>query len=164
MKRVKCLLKRVLIILAVIFAWNITYAQIENTPPEVDSFSVHGNYSIGEAFYGDEEGKEDSLKNEKICPYIIEIMTGRTEPSIQLKAFVYADSTADFVQLEVIKDWYKNLKYDLRDVDGRSIFSAKIQENKTRIDFSNFLGSCYFLVVSDEANVTIKTFKIVKNI
>ena len=163
MENSKILMKRLLILLAVIFVWDMMYAQKKNNITKVDSYSVHGNYSIGQTFYGDEKDSDDSLNSDKICPYLIEIMTGRTEPSINLKAFVFSDSTADYVQLEVIEGWYKNLQYDLRNADGRSIISEEVKLNKTKIDFSKLPCSCYFLVVTD-AEATIKTFKIVKTI
>ena len=146
-----------------IFVWEMMYAQQKKDSARVDSFSVQGDYSIGKAFYSDGVSNEGSLGDEKKWPYQIEIMTGRLETGIQLKAFIHTDSTFEYVQLEIKKDLNQNLHYDLRDVDGRTILKEEITKDKTKIDFSKRPCSSYFLVICDN-KATVKTFKIVKAI
>jgi len=82
-----------------------------------------------------------------------------TETGYILKA--YPNPTQNIVNISMISDKSTKLNLKVLDLQGKTIFTLKTENNLEQIDFSNFSSGIYFLNISDNKQI-IKTFKIIK--
>jgi hypothetical protein len=120
------------------------------------------SYTIGQIDYVSVTGSTGSVSQGVQQPF--EIFTLGTDdfPTIILQAIVYPNPTTSNINLIIENYSIDNLRYNLYDIQGRSIFSQKITHQETNITLEKLQSANYFLQVLDN-NKTLKTFKIIKN-
>ena len=118
------------------------------------------SYSIGQVFY------ETNILNEGVqMPYnILEIIGIKDMEGIFLNIVAYPNPTRDILELKIeTKDFdFKNVHYQISDIEGQRLKSDKINDFQTVISMEKYPKGVYFLEVKAK-NSTVKTFKIVKN-
>src|SRR5690606_37627354 len=119
-------------------------------------------YSVGQLDYLTLNGTTGILSQGVQQAFEIVTLSTNDIPQIQLTATVYPNPTVQNVTLS-IKDFdFKNLEYQLFDVQGRIISRGKITQPQTKIEMSYIASATYFLHVTNN-NQNLKTFKIFKN-
>jgi regulatory protein YycH of two-component signal transduction system YycFG len=83
---------------------------------------------------------------------------------LNLKCIAYPNPTSDILTLsiEFPDKLNSNLSYQLFDLNGKLIESKKVENSNTSIDMNNLVPAAYILNVNKD-NISIKTFKIIKN-
>ena len=118
------------------------------------------SYSIGQVFY------ETTTINEGVqLPYnILEQIGIKDIEGIFLNISAFPNPTSDFLELRIdTKDFdFKNVLYQITDVNGRAVKSEKVNDFQTVISMGSLPQGIYFLEVKTKSTV-LKTFKIVKN-
>jgi len=159
-------IKQILFILALI-GMNVEYSQGQN-----GFVSVGGNdsgaggslsHSIGQLVNTSYNSLNGTLSQGIQQSYeIYEGTLGINEyPDIRIDIKVYPNPTVSNVILSIGKELTEGLAYQLFDLNGRLLFSEKINIQKTTIPFDNLPVATYFLNITQNS-FTIKTFKIVK--
>ncbi len=119
--------------------------------------------SVGQVVYQTHTTTNGSVAEGVQQPYEISIVTGMEETKgINLSVLAYPNPTTDFLQLKVESEKWKNLSFQLYDMNGKLFKSEKITGNQTSIVMSNLVPATYFLKVV-QGNKQVKTFKIIKN-
>lgn len=95
-------------------------------------------------------------------PYEIQIVGVDNYSNISLEAMVYPNPTVDMVNLRLVMD---NMDFpgEIRvfDLEGKYLFSKKIESENTEISMSSFAQGVYFVNVYDNGQM-LKSFKVVK--
>ncbi len=121
------------------------------------------SHSVGQVVYQTHTTTNGSVAEGVQQPYEISIVTGMEETKgINLSVLAYPNPTTDFLQLKVESGKWKNLSFQLYDMNGKLFKSEKITGNQTSIVMSNLVPATYFLKVV-QGNKQVKTFKIIKN-
>lgn len=119
------------------------------------------SYSIGQIAYTTQTGSTGSIAQGIQNAYEVFTLGVDNYPEIKLSMLVYPNPTASSITLKVNDYNSSTLKIELYDNNGKYIQSKKIENTETIIPLENFPSAIYFLRV-EEANKTIKTFKIIK--
>ncbi len=121
------------------------------------------SYSLGQMVYTVITSIDGNLSQGIQQPYeIYEGTLGINEyPDIHLDIKVYPNPTVSNVILSIGKELTDGLAYQLFDLNGRLLFSEKINIQKSTIPFENLPVATYFLNITQNS-FTIKTFKIIK--
>ena len=93
-------------------------------------------------------------------PYEIQIIGIDNYPSITLNAMVYPNPTLGNVQLTMNNVQLEG-EVKVFDINGKYLFSKKIEGETTMIPMSNLAAGTYFVNVLDGTQV-LKSFKVVK--
>jgi len=121
------------------------------------------SYSVGQIVYTTNTGTNGSVAQGIQQPYEISVVTGLEEAKgINLSVSAYPNPTTDFLELKVESEKLKNLSFQLYNMNGKLLQSAKITGSQTSIVMSNLVPATYFVKVT-EGNKEVKTFKIIKN-
>ena len=126
------------------------------------NFSKEGvtlSYSIGQVFY------ETNILNEGVqMPYNILEVGIKDMEGISLNIAAYPNPTRDILELKIeTKDFdFKNVQYQISDIEGQRLKSDKINDFQTFISMEKYPKGVYILEVKAK-NSIVKTFKIVKN-
>jgi hypothetical protein len=125
--------------------------------------STSVSYSIGQIVYTTNIGTIGSTSQGVQQPYEISVMTGIKEAvDISLEFIAYPNPATDFVKLKINNFEFKNLRYQLYDINGSLLQDNKVDDIETTITMQNIKPSTYFLKIL-QGNREIKTFKIIKN-
>ncbi|MBN2729529.1 MAG: T9SS type A sorting domain-containing protein [Bacteroidales bacterium] len=120
------------------------------------------SYSVGQLVYQTHTGTNGSVAEGVQQPYEISVVTGLEEAKgINLSISAYPNPTTDFLELKVESEKLEDFSYQLYDMSGKLLQSAKITGPQTIIVMSNFVPATYFLKVI-EGEKEVKTFKIIK--
>jgi opacity protein-like surface antigen len=119
------------------------------------------SYSIGQIDYVTATGTGGTATQGVQQPFEIVTLSGQEFTEISLQMLVYPNPTSSFVNLKIDNFNLENLSYQLIDLNGREILNKKITESETQIQLENYPSAIYLLNVN-QANKTIKTFKIIK--
>ena len=119
------------------------------------------SYSVGQVVYTTNTGTGGSLTQGVQQPFEISVVTGIEQTAINLAISAYPNPTFDFLQLKVETEKFKDLSYQLYDMNGKLLQNKKITGNLTSIAMSNLVTATYFVKIT-EGNKEIKTFKIIK--
>jgi hypothetical protein len=92
---------------------------------------------------------------------IVEFITTEVELINSIETSVYPNPVTDYFTLKTKNGEFKNLRYQLFDINGTLLLSNKIVGNETSILMSKYISATYILNVI-ENNKIIKTFKIIK--
>jgi hypothetical protein len=155
-------MKKLVFLALCLLSINIITAQtsINAAGGSIENAGVSFSYSIGQVFY------ETNILNEGVqLPYnIIGVVGIEDIDSIFLNIAAYPNPTSDFLELKIeTKDLdFKNVRYQIFDINGNHLKSDKIDGFQTIISMENALLGVYILEVKLK-NKTVKTFKIVKN-
>lgn len=120
------------------------------------------SYSIGQIADSYASGINGTVSQGMQQPFEISTLGSDDFPNIILEMTVYPNPTANNVTLKIADFSTENLSCQLFDVTGKQISESKISTSETSIIMENLTASIYFLNIND-ANKTIKTFKIIKN-
>ena len=119
------------------------------------------SYSVGQVVYTTNTGTGGSLTQGVQQPFEISVVTGIEQTAINLAISAYPNPTFDFLQLKVETEKFKDLSYQLYDMNGKLLQNKKITGKLTSIAMSNFVTATYFVKIT-EGNKEIKSFKIIK--
>jgi hypothetical protein len=154
-------MKKILLLAISLLIINLCTAQTSFNAAggNVKNAGVTLSYSIGQVFY------ETNILNEGVqLPYhIMEIVGIDDLEGIYLNIIAYPNPTSDYLELkfETNEFDFKNVQYQITDINGHQLKSEKIESFQTNISMENRLKGVYILEVKLK-NKTIKTFKIVK--
>lgn len=119
------------------------------------------SYSVGQVVYTTNTGTSGSVAQGVQQPFEIWVVTGIEQTAINLAISAYPNPTFDFLQLKVETEKFKDLSYQLHDMNGKLLQNKKITSNLTSVAMSNLVTATYFVKIT-EGNKEIKTFKIIK--
>ena len=124
---------------------------------------TNGNvsYSVGQTVYTTNTGATGSVAQGVQQPFEIQTVLGVENFNINLQLAVYPNPTTNWLQLEVKNTDFKNLSYQLFDLNGRMIYNQKVTAETSTISMEQLPATVYLLKVLDN-NKEIKTFKIIK--
>jgi len=121
------------------------------------------SYSVGQVVYTTASGTNGSAIQGVQQPYEISVITSVGKATdINLSVLAYPNPTSGFLELKVDSNQWKDLNYQLFDVNGRLLIKEKITGSRTAIPMSRFIPATYILKVS-QGNREIRIFKIIKN-
>lgn len=121
------------------------------------------SYSIGQVLYTNIVGATGSVEHGIQQPFEISTFVGIDDNlGISLSLSVYPNPTTDFLNLKVENEDYKNLSYQLYDINGRQLLNEKMIDNNTNIKMSHLQKDIYYLIIMDNHKL-VKVFKIIKN-
>jgi hypothetical protein len=150
--------KRISITLILILILNYSYSQESLNSAGGDKNGIGGSvsFSIGQILNSNslESGVQHSYE---IFPI------GILDKDYEVKLYIYPNPISNILNLE-----YKDLKgeqykYQLNDINGKLIYSQIVSNNNTSINTSILPSGTYFLVVLNEQDYIIKTFKVIKH-
>lgn len=158
---------RIIILFVLLFlGLQSSIAQIHSTiPSSGNSISGTGgslSYSMGQIGYTTYSGTNGSLAQGIQQPYEISALTGSELYELNLVLAVFPNPTSDVLNLSIGQNQYKNLYYQLMDINGRILLSDIIQKSEITLDMSKLGSSTYFLKIMAESK-EFKIFKIQKN-
>jgi len=82
-------------------------------------------------------------------------------PDLTFAISAYPNPTHNFVNLKVERENIEGIKYDVYDLNGRTVLKGLMQSNPAQINFSDLRPGVYIIRLS-ENNKELKTFKVVK--
>lgn len=89
------------------------------------------------------------------------VVLGVDDIENNFQALVFPNPVTDILQLDV--EDYTGLNYRVYDLQGRLISSKNILETKTNINLSKYSDGIYLLLLLNENNQKLKTYRIIKN-
>jgi len=119
------------------------------------------SYSVGQVVYTTNTGTIGSVAHGVQQPYEISVETGIEVTEINLSVTAYPNPTRDFLQLRVEYQDFKDLSYQLYDMNGKLLQTKELIGTETQIDFSSYTPATYFVKVT-QGNRELKIFKIIK--
>lgn len=122
------------------------------------------SFSIGQTAYYYNVGINGSENQGVQQPFEIFASAVYENPST-FSFSTYPNPTSDFLTLTLDENTtlaLESMIYELFDVQGKLIFTDKIIDFKTTIDFKEFVPGIYYLRVSQN-NRELQSFKVVKN-
>jgi hypothetical protein len=120
------------------------------------------SYSVGQIVYTTNTGTNGSVSQGVQQPFEISVITGLEEAKyINLSVLVYPNPTANVLQLKIENEEWKDLSYQLFDLNGKLIETKKLEANVTKIVMTNLVPATYALKVNNNQK-TLKSFKIIK--
>ena len=125
------------------------------------------SYSVGQIVYTTNTGTNGSVAQGVQQPFEISTVTGIEEAKgINLTVSAYPNPASDYLTLSISEFDISNLSYQLFDIQGKLLRSAKITGNQTNIVMSNLVPATYFVKIVKTQGVAsqqeIKTLKIIK--
>jgi hypothetical protein len=121
------------------------------------------SYTVGQIVTTTNTGSNGTSAHGVQQPFEISVATGiKEELDITLDLVVYPNPSTDFLKLRIGDREFRNLRYQLFDINGNLLRNNKVEERETEISMNIYLPAIYFLKVTDKDKV-IKTFKIIKN-
>lgn len=120
------------------------------------------SYSVGQVGYTYQTSNSGSVDAGVQKAYEIFIVEGIDEATVNLRLQAYPNPTTDFLQLQVDGSSQTDCYFELSDLNGKLLYSARVQSNLTSIDMRPYSASIYFLTIKSNQQKT-KTFKIVKH-
>jgi hypothetical protein len=124
------------------------------------SGSVSG--SVGQLGYTYQSNASGSVDAGVQKAYEIFIVEGVEETALNLKIQAYPNPTTDLLQLQIDGNSPGDFTYQLSDLNGNLLYSARALSNITTLDMRAYSASIYFLTIKSTSTKT-KTFKIVKH-
>ncbi len=119
------------------------------------------SYSIGQVVYTTHTSTDGTLTQGVQQPYEI-LVTGIEDiKGISLTMAIYPNPTTDFLQLSIAKGQFKDLSYQLFDINGKLLQNKQLINVDTYIDMSAYVASTYFVSVL-KCGQPIKEFKVIK--
>jgi hypothetical protein len=155
-------MKRIILLALSLLTINLMTGQtsLNATGGSVTNAGVTLSYSIGQVFY-----ETNTISEGVQVPYNIMEITGVEDlGGIYLNIAVYPNPTSDYLELkfETKELDFKDVRYQIFDINGNQIKSDNLHSFQTNISMENTLKGVYIMEVKLN-NKTVKTFKIVKN-
>jgi hypothetical protein len=140
------------------------YAQQGVTASGVEAFGVGGNASIstGQVFYTEISSQRGTVTQGVQQPFEIYVLGKDNFKSISLNATIYPNPTVSNISLRIESDDLTGMKYELYDLNGRTLCKDFITEKETVVNMEKYPGAIYILKVYSGSS-ELKSFKIIKN-
>jgi len=120
------------------------------------------SYSVGQIVYTTVIGSNGSMAQGVQQPFEISAVLGVDDLlGINLSLVAYPNPTTDFLNLTIANLNYKNLSYQLFDINGRLLTQKKLENNSSEITMKQFPSALYFLKIFNNQKL-VKLFKIIK--
>ena len=120
------------------------------------------SYSVGQIVYTTVIGSNGSMAQGVQQPFEISAVLGVDDLlGINLSLVAYPNPTTDFLNLTIANLNYKNLSYQLFDINGRLLAQKKLENNNNEITMKQFPSALYFLKIFNNQKL-VKLFKIIK--
>ena len=120
------------------------------------------SYSVGQIVYTTVIGSNGSMAQGVQQPFEISAVLGVDDLlGINLSLVAYPNPTTDFLNLTIANLNYKNLSYQLFDINGRLLAQKKLENNSNEITMKQFPSALYFLKIFNNQKL-VKLFKIIK--
>ena len=121
------------------------------------------SYTVGQIQYNTYSETNGTVAQGVQQPYEISVVTAiQNTEGIILECLVYPNPTRGEFKLVVKTKEFKNLRFQLYDLNGIRIQDKKVESEETEVPMDGLSPSTYFLKVLS-GNKGIKTFKIIKN-
>ena len=118
------------------------------------------SYSVGQIAVQSKSDGAASISEGVQQPYEISVVGVDNYPDITLHAVLYPNPTQGRLKLEI-----SNLQFDgelkVYDVNGKYVFSKKLEGKTTEFDISSCAPGTYYINVYDGTQ-SLKSFKVVK--
>jgi len=120
------------------------------------------SYSVGQIVYTTIIDSNGSMAQGVQQPFEISAVLGVDDLlGINLSLVAYPNPTTDFLNLTTANLNYKNLSYQLFDINGRLLAQKKLENNSSEITMKQFPSALYFLKIFNNQKL-VKLFKIIK--
>lgn len=120
-------------------------------------------YTVGQLFYHNHHSETGMVAEGVQQPYEIYIVTAIEEAEgIELFVKVYPNPVESILQLKVETSRFKDLSFQLYNMNGMLIESGAILSELTKINMHSLNPAVYFLKIQDSTQKEYKTFKIIK--
>ena len=120
------------------------------------------SYSVGQIVYTTIIDSNGSMAQGVQQPFEISAVLGVDDLlGINLSLVAYPNPTTDFLNLTIVNLNYKNLSYQLFDINGRLLAQKKLENNSSEITMKQFPSALYFLKIFNNQKL-VKLFKIIK--
>lgn len=120
------------------------------------------SYSVGQIVYTTYTSPNGSMAQGVQQPFeISEVLGVDDHLEINLNLVAYPNPTTDFVNLAVSDMNYKDLSYQLFDLNGRLLSNNKLLNSNTKIIMKQLSSAVYYLKIIKNQK-PIKIFKIIK--
>ena len=161
---------RTLIFIAILCSFvNKLSAQeaISSASGKASGSGGESNYSVGQIVYTSITGSGGTVSQGVLQSFDISVVTGIAKTNISLRLSAFPNPTTNYLTLSIGEDVdsiskSSALNFQLYNMNGRLIREAPLANQLTKIEMETLPESTYFLMIT-ENQVTIKTFKIVKN-
>lgn len=120
------------------------------------------SFSVGQIVYTTNNGTTGTVAQGVQQPFEIQTVLGVNNFYINLQMMVYPNPATNALSLEIKEYNLNELKYELVDLNGRSIANNKIVTETTILQLDAYPAAIYLLNIKQN-NQLIKTFKIIKN-
>ena len=147
----------------ILLGFGSVFAQQSSVNAGGNATGSNGNvsYSVGQTFYATNTGSTGSTAPGVQQSYDIVSVLGTENHNINLQMSVYPNPTVSVLSLDVKNNSFRNLYYQLIDLNGRSIANEKIKTETTTISMEGYPSAVYLLKIIDDSK-NVKTFKIIK--
>lgn len=152
------------ILFLTIVLFSKSYSQESATASGGNAMGTGGSssYSIGQTTFTSQTSTGGLITLGVQQPYEIVTLGNDDFFEINLVMSAYPNPTTNLLNLVVSDDKWKNLSYQLFDMNGRTLSNLqKIIASETSVSMQELQQGIYFLAINSE-NKTIKTFKIIK--
>jgi hypothetical protein len=75
----------------------------------------------------------------------------------------YPNPSSGEISIKISSEKQRELKFSIYDLKGRIIRSGNLHEDITRVDLSDIPNAPYQLIIQDDLNKRVKTFRLVKS-
>lgn len=127
---------------------------------EAKNASGSMSYSLGLVFYAVSENTSGSETQGLQHTYHV-LALGTQSPAPAFSAIAYPNPTEHLIHLDIDKEDWENVSYQLLDLNGRVIEERPILHRQSTIDMSNLKSAVYLLRLM-EGYQEVKSFKITK--
>ena len=130
---------------------------------DISGLGGAANYSVGEVFYTTNFGTSGSVTQGVQIAYEITVASIEDVKGITLDISTFPNPVVDFLRLKIENNITDHLSYQLFDEHGRILDSKNIESSEMIIGMTNYIRATYFLKITNESGLEIKSFKIIKN-
>ena len=120
------------------------------------------SFTVGQVAYTTATGTGGSAAQGVQQAYTVSNPTSVNDLNINLNAQIYPNPTTDQLVLTVNSNDYKNLNYQLLDLQGKVLGQNRMNNANTSIDVSKLPNGTYFIKILDKQR-QLKTFQVIKN-
>ena len=123
------------------------------------------SYSLGQSGFRTHAGTNGSVAEGVQQPYEISVVTAiEGSDEIKLSVLAYPNPTTDILTLSIfdevaVSNDLTQYSYQLLDIQGKPIQSARIADTQTNISMSDLSSATYLLKIIS-GNKTVKSFKL----
>ena len=160
--KIKFTLYKLLLLFTFLFS-EVKAQQSVNTSGS-DAVGIGGSvaFSIGLVAYTTNFGSNGSIAQGVQHAYEI-YAVGITEEKFDIFLNAFPNPTPGILTIQISDYNNQNLSYQLLDMQGKILNSAKIVAQQSQIDMNLLPNASYFINIINQENKVIKTFEIIKN-